>query len=111
MSLRDELTRLLHSDMGGATVTQLATPFDLWIRNNLIHWAAGFVAYFLSVYYAAIRSHHLALSFAAYVLLQAIQVATATNTAPALIDGLIDALLPLIGFVFAWHLGTREVAQ
>lgn len=107
----DEIARLLQSDVGGASVDQLTSPFGLWVRNTLIHAGAGFGVYFLHMYVAAVTAVHVWCVYGAYIGLQLVQVFTAQRPIAAIGDGLLDIVVAFAGFALAWAVATRDVAR
>lgn len=104
-----EVVKLAHSDAGATTIGELVSRPGLWVRNGLIHGAAGFVAFFWKFHCpGAVAWLHWA--FNAYILLQIVQVFnTPGNVAVLVADGVLDVAVLLIGYLLAFFIAMRSV--
>lgn len=105
-----EISRLMMSDASAASVDLLVSKPGLWARNSLIHWAAGFVAYFGKVYFPK-TILPLNLFFFAYVLLQIVQLWSPGALWLLIVDGLCDVLIVTCGYCMAWMIALRDLPR
>ncbi|PIE10033.1 MAG: hypothetical protein CSA72_10490 [Rhodobacterales bacterium] len=108
-AITEQLWMLMQSDAGGAPVEDLTTGTGLWVRNGLVHFAAGFIFFFVEVHCPKVSPAHVRGAFIFYCLLQVVQVGTAYAPGAALIDGLVDMALPLLGWALALTMVARGV--
>ena len=110
MSLRNEFVMLLHSDLSAAGVDQLTSRFGLWVRNTMIHWGMGFVAFFVGTYFPEARPG-VAVAIAAYALLQVVQMFSPGSFVGLLADGAFDVAILGSGYAMAFALAMRQIPQ
>ena len=110
MSLRNEFAMLLNSDLSAAGVDQLTSRFGLWVRNTMIHWGMGFVAFFAGTYFPEARGA-LAAMIACYILLQIVQMFSPGHIGNLLADGVFDVFVLGLGYAMAFTLAMREIPR
>lgn len=102
------MATFLYSDLSTAAIDQLVTRFGLFARNSLIHFGAGF-GWRLVTLFRPDWGVWGAWAFVAYLLLQGVQMASPGPWALLLIDGLWDAVLPVVGFFAGWWVAGADV--
>ena len=110
MWLENEFSMLLHSNVSTLPVDQLTSKFGLYARNNIIHFFAGFAAFFISVYVGQKSRPYILAAFGIYAYLQIIQIDAATFSA-TLIDGIFDIVVPFLGYGFALWVASLSPRQ
>lgn len=106
-----ELVRLLLSDAGFASVDMLVTQPGLWVRNALIHAAAGFVAFFWKHHWPRAAAW-LDWVFNGYLALQVVQTFLTPGSFPILaLDAVFDVAVVAVGYFAAWFIAMRNLPR
>ena len=105
-AIGSEASKLLLSDVAATSVQSLVSQPGLWVRNSLIHAAAGFVVFFWKVYFPRARAP-LDWAFNAYLLLQIVQLWSPGEFWALALDGVFDVLIVAAGWSVAWAWSMR----
>lgn len=110
MQLLNELAMLLRSDVSANGIADLVSRDGLWIRNSMIHIGAGFVGWFWALHKPGARVW-LHGAFAAYALLQVVQMFSGGSALALAIDGVWDLLSIAIGRAGAMAIAIAPVKR
>jgi hypothetical protein len=110
VSLVNEFSVLLYSDVSTASLDQLVTRWGLWLRNTLVHLESGFILYFVLLHRPQWRDC-LIVAVWIYLGLQIVQLWSPGNLRLLVLDGVFDIVIAFSGYALGALVALRGVRR